>query len=167
MRSNVSTTDEFEPILNYPVERKARSGKNFPWTTDPIGRYVKTALGLWGDQRCGMSVEAERNFKAQGVGADACLWFIKTQFPEFSFYYKEVRGVPLSKGIAGDRYHKQYYDNKAPREQRGRRSQEHYLHDPKLRPLFPSVDARLKLGTPITLVEIAKTVTEIDSRNKS
>lgn len=163
MKSNKASKEGFRTV-NYPKNRKSRSGKCFWYTRDPIGRYIKTAIGIYGDTVSGMSVEIERNFKAQGVGSDSIFHFVTTTFPEFPAYYYEIRGLVLTKQGAGDRYHKQYYDNDAPRELRGRRSKEHYLHDPKLRGLVPTVDARLKQGGTISLAEILKAVEEADKR---
>lgn len=166
MRKNTASKEGFIPNLNYPKNRKSRYGRNYPWTIGNgketrIGRFIKTAIGIWGDNQAGISIEIERSFKAQGVGEDAVLFFIKSNFPEFPHFYREIRGTFITKSVAGGRYHKQWYDNKAPQELRGRRSDEHYMHDSKLRPLVPAVDERLKLGGPVSLAEILKIVAEV------
>jgi len=164
MKNNIANKEGFKPNFNYPKNRKSRSGKNFIWTKDPIGRFIKTSIGIWGDDQCGMSVEMERNFYAQGVGAKAIYHFVISRFIGFNFYYEEIRGAQLTEGIVGDRYHKQYYDNNAPQELRGRRSAEHYLFDPKLRSLVPAVNKRLKIGTPISLDEVIEIVNKVDEK---
>jgi hypothetical protein len=125
---------------------------------------VLVLLGLHGDALTGMSVEIERNFAKQGVSSVAMSMFIRDRVPEFPAYFQEATNRFITASLIRDRYHKMYYDNKAPAHMRGRRGKEHYLFHKKLRGLVPVVDAVYLQGGPITLETILTLIRKADGK---
>lgn len=154
MKTNIPTENNFENRPNY--ERKIqRTGKIYHFTKDPIGRFIKTAIGILGDRLAGEDIVFRRNFLEQGVGEVALFKEVMKLFPWFREYYYEKRGEYLTESIIWNRYHKMYYVNgKDGKSGTAGISQEHYKRDQRLFVLVPRVDALLIRGTIIRKEEI-------------
>lgn len=143
------------------IPRQPRVGKIFPWTSNPYGRCVKTAIGIYGDQLTGRTSETRDVKGTVGASGVALLAFVRGVFIDFPAYYESIRELPLTENVVHARYHKMYYKNTAPREWRGYRSNEHPLNDPKLQPLVPGIERILSRGMPVTWEELQRELGEL------
>ena len=149
----------------HPRKQKKRAlgatRRNFPWQHNPIGRVAKVIIGMIADKTAGSAAEIERDYKAAGVTAAFLYRQLMGILPCIADECLKVRGTPLKPSDVYHRFHKMFYDNTAEREQRGRRSGEHYKSNPYLRPLIPAVDKLLRAGKIIT-PEQANKVGQLD-----
>lgn len=148
MRTNRASREGFAPNTGYH-RTKTYAGKKVSWRSAPEGVFALIIIGLVGDGAVGSGVEMERDFAAQGAGASTIFKALTGCCPWVAAWYAAERGdgSGLSPRITWNRYHKMYYANEAEtRQQRGRRSREHYMYDPRLRPYVPAVEKLYKRG---------------------
>ncbi len=157
MRKHEVSQEGFKPNLNYD-RFVTRPVKKHQWRKFPEGRGAIILLGLIGDTLTGPSIEIERNFSKQGASRRALYHELVSRCPWIPAWYNGE--FELSEDIVYDRYHKMYYWNDAPtRQERGQRSREHYLSDPKLRPFVPAVETLFKRGGIITKEQMTQAMT--------
>lgn len=144
------------PVVNNFKKRKyerkvQRVGKVYYFTRDPVGRFIKTLIGIAGDAKVGRDIVLRRNFTEQGAGKEALYNQVVLFAPWFPAYYRACRGVDLTPEIVYDRYNKMYY-----KDGQAGISDEHYLQDKKLQPIVPEVDRVFNIGKPVTEDEARK-----------
>lgn len=154
MRGDHQVEPKFRPNPNYKREKGTGKGKRQDWR----GRR-KNVSGLDGSEegRCALIIIALIGHEVMGHDIPLSRDFIKLRplwnrtiavLPWLPEWYKAKN--PLSPKIVWDRLHKMYYDNGAPRYDRGRHSREHYMLDDKLRPFIPAVEKLYRTGKVIT-----------------
>jgi len=154
VRVNGVLYEGFKTRPNY--KRKLGGHSVYKWRNYAAGRTALILIGLIAEQKAGPSVEIRRDWKQQGVTGKFLFQSLTNIFPEFADIYLAGRGVPLTPKIVYNRLHKMFYENEAPRAERGRRSPEHYMVSSCLRLRVGAVSELFHRGTIITRVEAEK-----------
>jgi hypothetical protein len=147
MRTVFNETPDNFKTKDYPQRKLGQKRNVVFWTNSKEGRFYKAVVGAYGDMlKNGTSVGRTREFPER---KDFCR-HIRELVPLDEWYKEQSNGFLPSDGAIADRYHKQYYDNSAPREFRGKISKEHYTVADKLRAYVTLAERVVGKGRPIS-----------------